>query len=285
MIKNYHTLSIKDRKLFAINGQDASAFLQGLITTDIEQIAPQNLLPGALLSAQGKVLFDFLIGRYQNGYLIDIAHDLAPDFIKRLNLYKLRKSVEIIELLQYDTYVSLTNNLPFKDFSLAFYDKRFKKQEKVIRFYLNTSFQTDGQEAHNWKRLCIHHGLAEGGRDYDLGQVFPHDINYDQIFGLSFHKGCYIGQEVVSRMHHRGLIRRRMLIARGESPLPSRAIVSVNGIAIGQLGEAVGHEALALLRLDRVATAVKQGHMIIAAGVPLKVTIAAQMAYDFSDYK
>lgn len=72
-----------------------------------------------------------------------------------------------------------------------------------------------------WNQLRIRYAIVESDQDYEIGKVFPHDINYDQINGLAFNKGCYIGQEIVSRMHHRHAARRRILIVKGQCDLPS----------------------------------------------------------------
>jgi len=89
-------------------------------------------------------------------------------------------------------------------------------------FHLHHEALLAENNSEKWHRMRIEHGIAESGIDFDLGDVFPHDVNFDQIGGVSFKKGCYIGQEVVSRMHHRGTARRRLLLVEADSHLPPK---------------------------------------------------------------
>ena len=98
-------------------------------------------------------------------------------------------------------------------------------------------------------------GVPEGGKDYVLGDTFPHEADLDQLGGVSFSKGCFVGQEVVSRMQNRGNVRKRVVPIEGEGPLASGAEVKVGAAAIGTVGSVAGRLALALLRLDRAAEA------------------------------
>ena len=134
----------------------------------------------------------------------------------------------------------------------------------------------DAPEA-DWHALRIAHGVAESGSDYAAGDAFPHDVLLDENGGVGFRKGCYIGQEVVSRMQHRGTARRRVLIASAAHALPaSGAEILADGRAIGTLGTVVGGAGLAIARIDRVKEALDAGQPITAGGVP--VTLASRPA-------
>lgn len=285
MEQNTHSLAINDRSIIEITGPDAAHFLERLITTDVEKLNVNELLPGALLSPQGKVLFDFLIGKLANGFFIDIADQLADTFAKRLKLYKLRSDVEISESIKQVTTISWENDSVASQNDSGFIDKRFPDNEKVIRRYDKNSSPTAISEAalKQWDLLRIQYAIPESGKDFALNDVFSHDINFDQLGAISYKKGCYVGQEIVSRMHHRGTARRRTLIAEAEQNLPSSGTIEANGKTIGELGTVIDRQALALVRIDRAKAAMDNGIALTVNDIPLTLRIAPNMQYDFPE--
>lgn len=285
MEQNMHSLAINDRSIIEITGPDAAHFLERLITTDVEKLNVNELLPGALLSPQGKVLFDFLIGKLTNGFFIDITDQLADTFAKRLKLYKLRSDVEISESIKQVTTISWENDSVPSQIDSAFIDKRFPDNEKVIRRYDKNSSPIAIYEPalKQWDLLRIQYAIPESGKDFALNDVFPHDINFDQLGAISYKKGCYVGQEIVSRMHHRGTARRRTLIAEAEQNLPSSGTIEANGKTIGELGTVFDRQALALVRIDRAKAAMDNGIALTVNDIPLTLRIAPNMQYDFPE--
>ena len=285
MEQNMHSLAINDRSIIEITGPDAAHFLERLITTDVEKLNVNELLPGALLSPQGKVLFDFLIGKLANGFFIDITDQLADTFAKRLKLYKLRSDVEISESIKQVTTISWENDSVPSQIDSAFIDKRFPDNEKVIRRYDKNSSPIAIYEPalKQWDLLRIQYAIPESGKDFALNDVFPHDINFDQLGAISYKKGCYVGQEIVSRMHHRGTARRRTLIAEAEQNLPSSGTIEANGKTIGELGTVFDRQALALVRIDRAKAAMDNGIALTVNDIPLTLRIAPNMQYDFPE--
>jgi len=291
MTKNQQPVLLSDRTLIAIDGADAAHFLQTIITTDIDAVQAGGMYAGALLSPQGKVLFDFLIGRDEKRFLLDIAQNLADSLIKKLLLYKLRSDVKIEQINQSVIGVFIEENLenpdniPIKDDNaFIFKDKRFNEPIRVLRIYqFNKHTQPFVNHKQKWNELRIENGIAESGSDFTPADVFPHDINYDQISGLSFSKGCYIGQEVISRMQHRGTARRRVVVAAATSPLPEAGTdIIADGKVLGTLGTVAGKHALALVRIDRVANALQAGWTIAANGVALTFTIPLNAHFTLS---
>jgi folate-binding protein YgfZ len=112
-------------------------------------------------------------------------------------------------------------------------------------------------------------GVPEGGKDYAFGEAFPHEADLDQLNGVSFGKGCFVGQEVVSRMHNRASARKRVVPIAGEAPLTPGAEVKAGAAVIGSVGSVAGAQALALVRLDRAAEAVAKGERLVAGGVAI----------------
>ncbi|WP_336276286.1 CAF17-like 4Fe-4S cluster assembly/insertion protein YgfZ [Bartonella sp. CB178] len=280
MSEKQNAVCLKNRRIIKITGEEATHFLQVLITTDVKKIGPQEIFPGALLSPQGKVTADFLISRIDGGYLIDIASSLADTLYKRLLLYKLHKKVEITQPMQEVITIFLNNKIDTSSYISSFIDKRFPEKEKILRTYGKMPFFSHAHHD-DWNRLRIRYAIAESGQDYEIGKVFPHDINYDQIGGIVFNKGCYIGQEVISRMHHRHAARRRILIVRGLHELAPESSVEAGGKVFGHLGTCVANEALALMRIDHIKDAMDTNSTFTVKDSPVTISIAENMDFTF----
>ncbi len=122
--------------------------------------------------------------------------------------------------------------------------------------------------------------VPEGGKDYKFGDTFPHEACFDQLHGVSFKKGCFVGQEVVSRMQHRGTARTRVLAVLAETPLPAGgADILADGFAVGRLGSVLGTHGIALARLDRIAEALAAGQALTAGGVPIALSVPSWATY------
>ena len=266
------TAHLRDRVTILIDGADAEHFLQNILTVDLDRLEKDEARPGALLSPQGKILFDFLISRrVENGFLLDCRKEQAQDFIRRLMLYRLRSKAEISlqdQLLVFASWESDSASSQSDSGWLA--DRRFP--EGVLRRY-GEAMVTDASKE-DFARLRIAHGVAESGPDFAPADAFPHDVLLDQNGGVGFQKGCYIGQEVVSRMQHRGTARRRVMIARAEADLPEAGTAVLAGERpIGALGGVFDRMGLAILRIDRVKVALDSGVPITAGGVALSLAI------------
>lgn len=272
---------LEDRALISVSGPDAEHFLQNILTTDLDALKTGEAKPGALLSPQGKILFDFLISRAgDNGFRLECRADIADDFVRRLMLYRLRAKAEIAK--QDQVLVTIRwgddSNGSLSD-STALVDTRFR-DVAVKRVYGGDT--KDGGDPNAWQAARIAYGIAESGSDYQLGDAFPHDVLLDETGGVGFKKGCYVGQEVVSRMQHRGTARRRVLIASAESVLAGPGTeLTVAGRPVGTLGSIDGHTGLAIARIDRVKAAVDAGEVIMAGEVPVALSIPAWAKFSF----
>jgi folate-binding protein YgfZ len=274
------TVHLQERALIAIEGADAESFLQNIVTTDLGALPNNEARAGALLSPQGKILFDFLVSRTGgNAFRLECRAGLADDFVRRLTMYRLRAKATIAKQDQSvvavswgsESSMSQTESTASQTESTAFRDSRFVGRT-VLRHYAGQP-AADASDA-EWQALRIASGVAESGLDYAVGDAFPHDVLLDENGGVGFRKGCYIGQEVVSRMQHRGTARRRVLIASGATALPVPGTeILVNGRPAGTLGTVNGNSGLAIARIDRVKDAVDAGHPITAGGVPVTLGI------------
>ncbi len=271
---------LNGRAVLNVTGEEAETFLQNLITTDLDNLHRGKLRPGALLSPQGKIMFEFLVSRSVDGLRLDILQSAADDFAKRLSLYKLRAKVQISIDSESLAAVSWGNESGISESDSTVQDERFPDGLNVFRHYAAGS--VNGDDVDGWTRLRIAHGVAEAPDDYTLGDAFPHDVNFDQINGVSFKKGCFIGQEVVSRMQHRGTARRRILIVDSETSLPATgAPITANQREIGTLGSVAGRSGLALVRIDRVKDAMDSGAPVLAGDIPIQLAIPPEHRFTF----
>jgi folate-binding protein YgfZ len=265
---------LPDRAFVKIAGADAEHFLQNLITTDLGALAENELRPGALLTPQGKILFDFLISRDGDGFLIDIPADQMDAFIRRMTMYKLRSPVTIEALLVKGATVSWGESAD------GVADHRFALAGTELRRQAGRA--GDPADREGYDALRILHGVPESGADYALQDAFPHDVLFDKSGGVSFRKGCYVGQEVVSRMQHRSTARRRVVILSANVPLPATGTeITIGGKPIGALGTVAGDRALAIVRIDKAGEAMAAGEPILAGDVPVTVTLPSWSGLTF----
>jgi folate-binding protein YgfZ len=196
-------------------------------------------------------------------------------------LYRLRAKVTIAKQDEPFVAVSWGNDSAEAGSAGKLLDTRFPSDARVIRHHGTPLSSANAVEA-DWHALRIEHGVAESDADYAAGDAFPHDVLLDENGGVGFKKGCYIGQEVVSRMQHRGTARRRVMIAAGALP-ESGAEILADGRPIGTLGTVVGGTGLAIVRIDKVKEALDAGKPITAGGAPIVLRIPPHAKYRFPE--
>lgn len=267
---------LPSRGVIRVDGPQALPFLQGIVTTDLDDLAAGTALPGALLSPQGKIIADFLISRDGNGVLIDLDRDRLPVVLKRLQLYKLRSEVTFgDETEALPVFAILGDN---RDDGGAIRDGR--NPGLGGRAYGATLTPT--ATVADYDALRIRLGILEGGCDYPFDETVPHEAGLDATGGLSFKKGCYVGQEVVSRMQHRATARRRPVLVSAAGDLPAETHELTAGtLEVGRLGSRQGRNGLGIARLDRVAEARANGVPILAGSVPVELALPANAVWDW----
>lgn len=257
---------LKDRAVLRVEGTDATHFLQNLVTCDVEGLSAGEATFGALLTPQGKILFDFFILRTDAAYLLDTSAARADDLLKRLTFYRLRADVKI-EPAGLVVTVGWDAQAP----SDAFADPRLPE----LGWRALKGEVADGDAA-QWHARRIALGVPELLADFEPETTFPHEALMDQFAsgGVAFTKGCYVGQEVVSRMQHRGTARSRYVKVAGSSTLPARgADLTAADRKIGAMGGSQGADGLALVRLDRAARAIAEGVQIEAGSIPVALSL------------
>lgn len=248
---------LDDRAIIAISGPQARDFLQGLVTNDIVSgLAPGSGLYTALLSPQGKILFDFLVTEGEGALLLDVARESSEALLKKLKMYRLRAKIEIELRPQLGIYVGLKghpDNRPttYADRAVTFADPRLPALGvRSIGAKAEMPANLPGPHHYHQRRLEL--GVPEAG-DFGFEKVFALDAGLEELHGVSFTKGCYIGQELTSRMKHRATARKRILTIIADGPLPAAGTpVTRGGDNIGELISVHGGFGFALIRLDRL---------------------------------
>ena len=259
---------LDDRTAISVRGPDSRSFLQGLISNDMEACAPGRAIYAALLTPQGKILFEFFVAEHDR-FLLDCATVRAPDLIKRLTFYRLRAKVEIA--LAVDLRIAaLWDGVPPTSTPQGvevFADPRLPALGfRLIGPLPAVQEAVGGAQSGHYRGHLLRLGVPDSG-DLPPDSVFALDAGLEELHGVDFRKGCYVGQEVTSRMKHRASARRRFLIAEVEGELPPPGTkLEASGREVGTL--ATGHDgrALGLVRLDRVEEASTTGDGITAMG-------------------
>lgn len=251
-------LELTDRTVIGIAGPEARPFLQGLITNDVSIARPDRSLYAALLTPQGKILFDFFVSEAGDALFLDCHAAARDELVKRLSMYRLRAKVEIAVRDDLGVYW---------DEGLA--DPRLEALgARAVRSRAELQSRP-GTPDYHLRRLD--HGVPES-QDFGSGRMFALDADLDELHAISFDKGCYVGQELTARMKHRGTDRKRLLaIGSSEgSPLPGVDIPVMAGIReLGVITSTYGDRGFALMRLDRLAEAA--GETLEAAGIEVDV--------------
>jgi folate-binding protein YgfZ len=273
---------LPDRGAVKVAGDDARKFLNGLITSDIAKMTPARPGFAALLTPQGKIIVDFILAEAppadRGGFFLDCPRALAPALVQRLNFYKLRAKVVVENLSDSLGVLAAWDGEPAATPDLAFADPRTPTlgwrilipedlKQKLAELIGADLVDSSAYEAHR-----IATGVPRGGLDFMYGDAFPHETNMDRLSGVDFDKGCYVGQEVVSRMQHRGTARTRTVKIILDGPAPEAgATILAGDKQVGTIGSTAGEKGLALVRIDRVADALDAGQPLTAGGLALKL--------------
>jgi folate-binding protein YgfZ len=267
-------VSLPDRAFISITGEDAEDLLQSIVTTDIKALPEGESRPGALLTPQGKILFDFLISRTPDGLRLETSAEQADPFIKRLTLYRLRAKAQFTRLPESHVLIS------WEPASEGTSDHRFAKAG--VALFRRPCHEAASGAIAAYQNLRLSLGITGGGEDKGLGDYFPHDLMLDKNDGLSFKKGCYVGQEVVSRMQHRSTARRRVVALTGQTPLgETGAALTIGEREVGTLIAVSGSTGLAVARIDKLGAALASGATPSIAGQAVVASLPAWSGLDW----
>ena len=255
--------NLGNRAVIDVGGDDALSFLQGLITNNMEHVSETQAIYAALLTPQGRFLHDFFIIEYLGRFMVDIDAQHAAAFIKRLNLYKLRARVEISDITSHwavcaiipeNKQVQIATDL---DKGPIFQDPRHEKLGLRAIVAKGNDYWAELKEISEleYDSLRISLCIPTTGHELIPEKSFLLDYGFEELKGVDFDKGCYVGQEVIARMKHRGLVKRRLFLIETSVNLnaANQTEIMSDEIIAGEVLSVSTNRATALLRLDLVA--------------------------------
>jgi len=272
---------LPDRGVIKVAGPDGRKFLNGLLTVDLAKVAPGRPRFASLLTPQGKIIADFIIAEAEpgdgGGFFLDVPRALAQTLTDRLNFYKLRANVMVEDLSETLGVLAIWEGQGDTEYGLCYPDPRLPElggrcmlpphvAEKAAADLGGNLVDPSDYDAH---RIAL--GIPRGGIDFVYGGTFPHESDMDQLHGIDFDKGCFVGQEVVSRIEHRAIARTRVIPVSFDGPPPEAgASVMAGERSVGMMGSGIVGRGLAMLRLDRVEEALASGISLVAGGITLQ---------------
>lgn len=270
-----------NRTVLSVAGDDRAAFLQGLISNDIAKAGPDRAIWAAFLSPQGKFLWDLFIVEKDGAYLIDVEAERAEDFRKKLSMYKLRSKVAIA-VTDLSVYAVLNaaalglGDVPgaaraFGD-GVALVDPRLARLGGRVVLASPQALIASGlaeTDLAEWDCVRMAAGVPDGSRDMAVDKALLLENGFDELGGVDFDKGCYMGQELTARTKYRALIKKRLLpvTIAGPTPEPGTPILA-GEVEAGEMRSACGQTGLALVRLEHLSAALKAGDASLTVSVP-----------------
>jgi tRNA-modifying protein YgfZ len=263
---------LRDRSVLRIQGPEAPHFLHNLVTSSVETLQPGEARYAALLTPQGKIIADFIVLAQEDGFLLDVATGRVEELRKRLTLYKLRAKVtltieDVVVAALFGKGIPPSLTMSYPDPRLPSLGWRAIMSRDRLHLLDEHEVEMIDEAAYHAHRITL--GVPEGDQDFAFGDAFPHEADMDQFGGVDFRKGCYIGQEIVSRMQHRGTARTRIVPVSVVGEVQQGMEITAGERLLGTLGSVIDGAALAMLRLDRTEDALNAGEPIRSGGAVL----------------
>jgi folate-binding protein YgfZ len=283
---------LPDRGVVKVAGDDARRFLNGLVTNDVTKVSPGHPRFAALLTPQGKIIADFIITEAPaedgGGFFLDVPKALAGTLVEKLNFYKLRAKVICEDLSEVLGVMAVWAGKGDSEYGLSYPDPRLPALG--LRVMLPPHLAGDAAadlgatlgtaESYEAHRIAL--AVPRGGLDFIYADTFPHEADMDQLNGVDFEKGCYVGQEVVSRVEHRASARSRVVPIAYDEFAPSGGLpITAGDKQVGTLGSTAKGRGLALVRLDKIEDALAAGTPLVAGGVTLRAVKPAWATFDW----
>lgn len=299
---------LRDRGVLRISGEERVAFLQGLVSNDVRKVSPQQAVYAALLTPQGKFLHDFLMVEHRDALLLDCESERRQDLLQRLTRYKLRSKVRLEDATE-----EFGIGVAFGGDAASFFGLDGRERGAAVPFGggvalvdprlpelgVRVLHPAGGGEAmmaatgivqgaaEDYERLRLRLGVPAGSRDMPVDKAFLLESGFDELGGVDWQKGCYVGQELTARTKYRGLVRKRLLPVTIEGPMPQPGTaVMLGDRPAGDLRSVQDGMGLALLRLEMVAAAGKgegtltAGDATLVAAVPQWVRLPENASAD-----
>jgi tRNA-modifying protein YgfZ len=271
---------LPDRSVVGFSGDGARKFLNSLFTANIATLKAHESCYSALLTAQGKIIVDTIVSEAPaetgEGFYFDVPKSQAKSFLDRMKAYNLRGKFKVEDLSEtlgimavWDGEITMTKYPCHKDPRLAALGQRIILPPHLAAdAAAKIGAELVPPEQFETHRIAL--GIPRGDLDFAYGDAFPHEADMDQLHGIDFKKGCFVGQEVVQRMERRGTARTRIVPVTFDGAAPSAGtVVMAAERSVGTIGSSMDGRGLALLRLDRAQDALAAGHPLKASGVTL----------------
>ena len=226
-----------DRAVLRLSGEGVAAWLDGLITNSLKD----DLTFAALLTPQGKIIADFFVWKEENLY-IDTASKFGAALLKRLKMYRLRAPITIEDVSETVSIYAAWHDVTGTEDPRLQGLRRLKSEAKI---------ETNASQ-NDWDKHRLSRGLTESHWDFESAETFPHNVNMDRLNGVDFKKGCFVGQEVVSRMQRKTEIRKRLCGIKFQVRLDETQIKAGERV-VGDVVYVNDGQAMAMMRLDRLA--------------------------------
>lgn len=282
---------LEERGILTISGEDKRAFLQGLISNDIEKVTDETAIYAAMLTPQGKYLFDFMIAKQGERLLLEVEAGRLQALSQRLTMYKLRAKVDITDVSEDFKALALPGDagrmafdLPERlgaavgfDGGVAFVDPRLSDlgaRAFLPRSIVPAALADKGlkcADIDDYHALRLQLGVPEGSQDLAVDKATLLESGFEELNGVDFAKGCFVGQELTARMKYRALVKKRLMpIAFDGTPPAAGTTIKAGEREIGEVRSAENGWGLALLRLDRLADVQAQGQELRADGITVR---------------
>jgi tRNA-modifying protein YgfZ len=269
-----HLACLLERGVLAVAGEDRVAFLQGLVSNDVAEVRPGHAVWAALLTPQGKWLADFFIVEESERLLLDCERAQIPMLVARLQRYRLRAHVSVADASDEFAVHVAWGGAPETDAGvIAAPDPRLPEAgwRLLARAPLAANASFEEWDLH---RLAL--GLPDGSRDLEAERTLLLEAGFDELAGVSWTKGCYMGQELTARTRYRGLIKRRLLPVAIAGPLPPRDTPVLGGGTVrGTMRSGLQDRGLASLRLDSLAAPLLCGEAVLTPQTPSWLRLAS----------
>jgi hypothetical protein len=265
--------ALPGRAVIEVGGEDRVAFLQGLVSNDVAEAVPGRAVWAALLTPQGKYLADFFILADGDRLLLDAEHAQVPILVQRLTRFRLRSKVTIRALSELRVHAAWDGD-PLGA-AIAAPDPRLPDAGWRVLSAAPMSANA-GEDDYDLHRLRL--GLPDGTRDLEVEKTVLLEAGFDELHGVSWSKGCYMGQELTARTKYRGLVKRRLVPVGVVGPLPEPGTgVLRDGTEVGTMRSGRDGLGLAVLRLDALDAALACGEARLSARVPGWMRLPAQV--------
>ena len=284
-------VNLEDRGVLAVSGEDRIAFLQGLVSNDVERVTPKHAVYAAFLTPQGKFLFDFIVVDDGERLLLDCEAARLADFAKRLRIYKLRSKIELADVSESFRVFAVYGDGALAVLGLAsgaagasepclgglvIIDPRLAALGARLILPVNADPSSLGLAPGtfgDYDRRRIQLGIPDGSRDMEVDKTVLLEAGFDELNGVDWKKGCYMGQELTARTKYRGLVKRRLMPITTNGPLPPPGTrITLDGRDAGEIRSTQVDVALAIVRLNMLERTA-DGAAVLTAG---EVTVTPQ---------